>query len=65
MERFGVGRVLPATVIVNREGKIVWRQIGIIKVTALRAELDRLITESMPKQVAKKEKKDNSSLVPA
>ena len=65
MERFGVGRVLPATVIINREGKVVWRQIGIIKPAALRAELDRLITESMPKQVAKKEKKDNSSLVPA
>jgi len=65
MERFGVGRVLPATVIINREGKIVWRQIGIIKPDVLRKELDRLIAESMPKQVAKKDKKDNSSLVPA
>lgn len=64
MERFGVGRVLPATVIINREGKIVWREIGIIKPAALRKELDRLITESMPKQVAKKEK-ENTSLVPA
>ncbi len=65
MERFGVGRVLPATVIINREGKIVWRTVGIIKPDALRKELDRLITESMPKHVAKKDKKENSSLVPA
>ncbi len=65
MERFGVGRVLPATVIINREGKIVWREIGIIKPVTLRKELDKLINESMPKQVAKKDKKENSSLVPA
>ncbi|HKX83790.1 MAG TPA: TlpA disulfide reductase family protein, partial [Pyrinomonadaceae bacterium] len=31
MERFGVGTVLPATVIINREGKVVRRDIGIIK----------------------------------
>jgi thiol-disulfide isomerase/thioredoxin len=67
MERFGIGRVLPATVIVNREGKIVWRAIGIIKPAVLRKELDRLIMESMPRQAkfAKKDKKENSSLVPA
>ena len=65
MERFGVGKVLPATVIINREGRIVWREIGIIKPAALRKELDRLILESMPKQVAKKDKKENTSLVPA
>ncbi len=65
MERFGVGKVLPATVIINREGKIVWREIGIVKPVALRKELDRLISESMPKQVAKKDKKENTSLVPA
>lgn len=65
MERFGVGKVLPATVIINREGKIVWREIGIVRPAALRKELDKLIAESMPKQVAKKDKKENSSLVPA
>ncbi len=65
MERFGVGQVLPATVIISREGKIVWREVGIIKPKTLRKELDRLIAESMPKQVAKKDKKENSSLVPA
>jgi thiol-disulfide isomerase/thioredoxin len=67
MERLGVGRVLPATVIINREGKIVWRQIGIIKPSALRAELDRLLAEATPKTIAKKDKAKakNASLVPA
>lgn len=65
MTRFGVGTVLPATIIINREGKIVWREIGIIKPAVLRKELDRLIFESMPAKVAKKEKKENASLVPA
>jgi len=65
MERFGVGRVLPATVIINREGKIVWREVGIIKPAVLRKELDRLIAETMPAKMAKKEKQENASLVPA
>lgn len=67
MTRFGVGTVLPATIIINREGKIAWREIGIIKPAALRKELDRLIAETMPAKVAKKdkEKKENASLVPA
>jgi thiol-disulfide isomerase/thioredoxin len=67
MERFGVGTVLPATVIVNREGKIAWRQVGIIKAASLRKELDALIGKSMPvaSKSAKKDKKENTSLVPA
>lgn len=69
MGRFGVGEVLPATVIVNREGKIVWREIGVIKPATLRAELDKLLAEGkpVPAKVAKnvKEKKENASLVPA
>ena len=67
MTRFGVGTVLPATIIVGRDGKIVWREIGIIKPAALRKELDRLLSESMPAKVAKKDKdkKENASLVPA
>lgn len=69
MTRFGVGTVLPATIIVNREGKIVWREIGIIKPAVLRKELDRLLSADTPagSKVAKKvkEKKENASLVPA
>ncbi|MDI1242551.1 MAG: TlpA disulfide reductase family protein [bacterium] len=43
MKRFGLGEVLPATVIIDKEGKIVWREIGIIKPDVLRKELDKLL----------------------
>ncbi|MEO7674474.1 MAG: TlpA disulfide reductase family protein [Pyrinomonadaceae bacterium] len=69
MQRFGVGTVLPATVIINREGKIAWREIGIIKPDVLRKELDKLLIPKVTEaaKVAKKEKAKtkNSSLVPA
>ncbi len=69
MERFGVGSVLPATVIIDRTGKIVRREIGIIKPAELREFLDALVLSSVKEaeKVAKAEKKKttNSSLVPA
>jgi hypothetical protein len=69
MERFGVGAVLPATIIIDREGKIVWREIGVIKPDTLRRELDKLllpkVTEATKVAKAEKSKTRNSSLVPA
>ncbi len=69
MERFGVGTVLPATVIVNREGKIVWREIGIINPFELRKELDKIllpeVAEATKVAKAEKAKTKNTSLVPA
>ena len=69
MERFGVGSVLPATVIIDREGKIVWREIGIIKPLELRKELDKIllpkVAEATKVAKADKAKTKNSSLVPA
>ncbi|MBK6587241.1 MAG: TlpA family protein disulfide reductase [Acidobacteria bacterium] len=69
MERFGVGTVLPATVIIDRDGKIVWREIGIIKPAELRKELDKLllpkVTEAVKVAKADKAKTKNTSLVPA
>ncbi len=68
MERFGVGTVLPATVIVDREGKIVWREIGIVQAAELRKELDKLLLPKVAEatKVAKAEnKKSKASLVPA
>lgn len=59
---FGVGKALPATAIVNREGKIVWRKIGKVDAKELRMELDKLLSEKVAKT---EKKKDNSSLVPA
>lgn len=68
MKRFGVGEVLPATVIIDRNGKIVRREIGIIKPLELRKVLDSLLVPEVKaaEKVAKAEKKTtNTSLVPA
>jgi thiol-disulfide isomerase/thioredoxin len=69
MRRFGVGEVLPATVIIDRNGKIVWREIGIIKSAELRKELDKLllpkVADATKAAKAAKAKTKNASLVPA
>jgi thiol-disulfide isomerase/thioredoxin len=67
MEDFGVGKVLPATVIVNREGKIIWRKVGKIEAAELRQELDKLLNAKVAhsKMKERDQKKDLSSLVPA
>jgi hypothetical protein len=67
MKRFGVGEVLPATVIIDRNGKIVRREIGIIKPLELRKVLDSLLIPDVKaaEKVAKAEKKPKASLVPA
>jgi len=69
MERFGVGRVLPATVVIDQQGKIVWREISIIKPDALRKELDKLllpkVSQAEKAAIAQKSKTRNASLVPA
>lgn len=69
MRRFGVGEVLPATVIIDRNGKIVWRAIGIIKPAELRKELDKLllpkVADATKSAKAEKAKTKNTSLVPA
>lgn len=69
MKRFGVGEVLPATVIIDKNGKIVWREIGIIKPLELRKELDKLlmpkVAEATKVANAEKAKTKNTSLVPA
>lgn len=61
--RFGVGTALPSTVIIDREGKVIWRKLGVIKPVELRAELDKLLAPKDSPQTAKKEQ--DVSLVPA
>lgn len=69
MNRFGLGEVLPATAIIDREGKIVWRKIGIVDAAELKKELDKLllpkVDEARKTAKAEKAKTKNSSLVPA
>jgi thiol-disulfide isomerase/thioredoxin len=65
MESFGVGKALPATVIVNREGKIIWRKVGKIDAAELRKELDKLLDSKVAHSKMRDKKKDLTSLVPA
>ena len=69
MQRFGVGTVLPATVVIGRDGKILRREVGIIKTAELREFLDAVVLSSVKEaeKVAKAERKKDTktSLVPA
>ena len=69
MQRFGVGTVLPATVIIGKDGKILRREVGIIKPTDLRDFLDMVllsgVKEAEKTAKAEAKKKPNASLVPA
>jgi thiol-disulfide isomerase/thioredoxin len=62
MLRFGLGQELPATVIIGRDGKIVYRVRGVVKPKELRQQLDALLAE---KAVAQAEKPQHASAVPA
>jgi peroxiredoxin len=66
MMNMGLGQELPATVIIGRDGQIVYRARGVIKPEELRKKLDGLLEESQ--KVAKRAVKDKpklSSSVPA
>ncbi|MBL8180385.1 MAG: TlpA family protein disulfide reductase [Blastocatellia bacterium] len=69
MQRFGLGEVLPATAIIDRDGKIVWRKIGIVDAPELRKELDKLLNPKVAAATktakAERAKTKNASLVPA
>ena len=39
----GFGFAIPATAILDRDGKIVWRQVGTVTEVELRRELDELM----------------------
>lgn len=54
---FGVGTALPATIIINRDGKIVKTISGIINPIELRKDIDKIIKES-EKEAEKQAKKD-------
>ncbi|HMQ03008.1 MAG TPA: TlpA disulfide reductase family protein [Pyrinomonadaceae bacterium] len=66
MKRFGLGGVLPATAVVDRDGKIVLRVVGVVKPAELRKKLDKLVAPkaAVPKP-AEKALARNVSLVPA
>ncbi len=66
MKRFGLGQVLPATALIDRDGKIVWRVVGVVKPDELRRELDKLVVPKAPApKPTEKSLARNVSLVPA
>jgi hypothetical protein len=52
MEAFGVGPELPATVIVDSEGRIAARIQGVTDEARLRALVDRVLSEATPSATA-------------
>ncbi len=64
---FGVGTALPATIIINREGKIVKTISGVINPIELRKDLDKIIKEAEKEaeKTAKTDKKSKTSSVPS
>lgn len=43
MERFGLAPALPGTVIIGRDGKIVWHKSGAVKEADVKREIDKLL----------------------
>lgn len=66
MQKFGVGPGLPATVIINRDGKIVWVKPTVIQAAELKKELERLLggDAAVAEKTAKASPRD-VSLVPS
>lgn len=66
MQAFNLGKALPATVIIGRDGRIVHRIRGIIKAKELRAQLDKLFAVDVAENSSPKTKEEvRSSSVPA
>ena len=69
MMKFGLGRALPGTVIVGRDGKIIATYKGVIKLAELKKKLDELLAavekQSTGQLASAKEKPSKASSVPS
>jgi len=65
MQKFGVGPGLPATVIIGRNGKIVWVKPTVINEAELKKELDRLLADGAVAETQAKAASRDTSLVPS
>ncbi len=68
--KFGVGTALPATIIINRDGKIVKTISGVVNQTELRAELEKILKQAekdgeKQAKLDKKQSKNETSSVPS
>ncbi|HEX8455855.1 MAG TPA: TlpA disulfide reductase family protein [Pyrinomonadaceae bacterium] len=46
MQRFGLAPVLPGTVIIGRDGRIVWHKSGVVKESEVKQQLDALLQQA-------------------
>jgi thiol-disulfide isomerase/thioredoxin len=60
MERFGLAPALPGTVIIGRDGRIVWQKSGVVKEADVKKEIDKLLA-----QATREEKKAERELTAA
>ncbi|HEY1403354.1 MAG TPA: TlpA disulfide reductase family protein [Pyrinomonadaceae bacterium] len=56
MERLGLAPVLPGTVIIGRDGRIVWHKSGIVKEADVKKKIDELLV-----QAAKEERRESAA----
>ena len=54
MERFGLAPALPGTVIVGRDGKVVWHKSGVIKAAEVKQEIDKLLAQAAKEEKSRK-----------
>ncbi|MDX6271446.1 MAG: hypothetical protein QOD28_2669 [Acidobacteriota bacterium] len=50
MERFGLAPVLPGTVIIGRDGRVVWHKSGVIKEAEVKKKIDELLAQATQEQ---------------
>jgi len=55
MERFGLAPALPGTVIIGRDGKIVWHKSGVIKAADVKREIDKLLAEARKEEKSRQQ----------
>jgi thiol-disulfide isomerase/thioredoxin len=70
MERFGLAPALPGTVIIGRDGKIVWHKSGVIKAADVKREIDKLLAQAAEEEKSRQrkvtaEQAQHVSIVPA
>lgn len=63
MRRFGLGEALPATVILDRDGKIAWQKRGVTTKSELATQIDALLSKSTAKASASSKKRTEAARV--
>jgi len=52
MERFGLAPALPGTVIIGRDGRIVWHKSGVVKEADVKKQIDELLAQAAKEEAS-------------